>query len=106
MNHISEMRKSIAIAAAMLLTASAVLPGCSGKKGSEATAAADPLEIANPLPIKFGDPFILHASDGKYYMYGTSLEDGFEAFVSDNLEHWDSIGRVYQGAAEGQWNES
>lgn len=106
MNHISEMRKSIAIAAAMLLTASAVLPGCSGKKGREATATADTLEIANPLPIKFGDPFILHASDGKYYMYGTSLEDGFEAFVSDNLEQWDSIGRVYQGAAEGQWNES
>ena len=25
----------------------------------------------NPLPMAFGDPFLLKASDGKYYMYGT-----------------------------------
>ncbi|MBS5613773.1 MAG: glycoside hydrolase, partial [Prevotella buccalis] len=35
--------------------------------------------IKNPLPLNFGDPFLLHASDGKYYMYGTSLANGFEA---------------------------
>ena len=27
--------------------------------------------FANPIPVKFGDPFILYASDGKFYMYGT-----------------------------------
>ena len=26
----------------------------------------------NPLDVAFGDPFILHAADGKFYMYGTS----------------------------------
>lgn len=25
----------------------------------------------NPLPVKFGDPYVLLASDGIYYMYGT-----------------------------------
>ncbi|MEJ7680145.1 MAG: hypothetical protein WKG06_20255 [Segetibacter sp.] len=25
---------------------------------------------ANPLPVKFGDPYVLHTK-GKYYMYGT-----------------------------------
>lgn len=25
----------------------------------------------NPLPMAFGDPFLLKASDGKFYMYGT-----------------------------------
>lgn len=58
----------------------------------------------NPLPIKFGDPFLLHASDGKYYMYGTSLEDGFEAFVSDSLSNWEPCGKVYQGGGKDQWN--
>lgn len=68
--------------------------------------AASPC-IANPIPLKFGDPFLLHASDGNYYMYGTSLADGFEAFVSDdNLQTWKSVGQVYKGAQPGQWNEN
>lgn len=58
----------------------------------------------NPLPMQFGDPFLLLASDGKYYMYGTSLPDGFEAFVSDDLKTWKPCGQVYKGAGEGQWN--
>ncbi len=58
----------------------------------------------NPLPLKFGDPFLLHASDGKYYMYGTSMEDGFEAYVSDSLSNWQPCGRVYQGGQPDQWN--
>lgn len=62
------------------------------------------VEITNPLPVKFGDPYILHASDGKYYMYGTSLGDGFEAYVSDSLKTWTSCGQVYRGGTEEQWN--
>ena len=60
--------------------------------------------ITNPIPLKFGDPFLLHASDGRYYMYGTSLGDGFEAFVSDDLVKWDSCGQVYKGGDSTQWN--
>ena len=33
-------------------------------------------EVCNPIPLKFGDPYLLYASDGRYYMYGTSLGDG------------------------------
>lgn len=61
-------------------------------------------ELVNPLPIEFGDPFLLHASDGKYYMYGTSLEDGFEAFMSDNLIDWQNVGQIYKGGMADQWN--
>ena len=40
----------------------------------------------NPLDVAFGDPFILHAADGKFYMYGTSGDiRGFRVCVSDDL---------------------
>lgn len=55
--------------------------------------------------MKYGDPFLLHASDGRYYLYDTSLADGFECFVSDDLQKWDSCGRVYRGGQPGQWNK-
>ena len=60
--------------------------------------------VTNPVPVKFGDPFVLAASDGKYYMYGTSLPDGFEAYVSDDMSEWTSLGQVYKGAGDDQWN--
>lgn len=57
----------------------------------------------NPLDVVFGDPFILHASDGKYYMYGTSNDPGFKVYSSDNLVDWHDEGLVYQGAAADSW---
>ncbi len=65
-----------------------------------------PMTVTNPLPMKFGDPFLLHASDGKYYMYGTSLDDGFEAYVSENLSEWTPCGQIYKGADSASWNVS
>jgi beta-xylosidase len=60
--------------------------------------------IRNPLPVAFGDPFVLKASDGKYYMYGTGgVKDGFRACVSDDLSHWTELGRIYQGNTGDQW---
>jgi len=68
---------------------------CNGKR--EAT-------IRNPLPVAFGDPFILKASDGKFYMYGTGgVRSGFKAYVSDDLVTWTDLGRIYQGNMEEQW---
>lgn len=55
--------------------------------------------------MKYGDPFLLHTNDGHYYLYGTSLADGFECFVSDDLNKWDSCGQVYKGGQPGQWNK-
>jgi beta-xylosidase len=58
---------------------------------------------SNPLRVAFGDPFILHASDGKFYMYGTSGEAGFRACSSDNMIDWKEEGLVYRGATSGSW---
>lgn len=52
----------------------------------------------NPLPMAFGDPFLLKASDGKYYMYGTGgVSNGFKvnaarkSKVDDNTARMQSI---------------
>ena len=76
------------------------LTACNTKKEAEIATTT----VTNPIPLKLGDPFLLHASDGHYYMYGTSLGDGFEAFVSDDLVEWDSCGQVYKGGDSTQWN--
>lgn len=60
----------------------------------------------NPLEVRLGDPFVLSASDGKYYMYGTDETgkiEGFGAYSSDDLVHWDYIGQVYKGNTPGSW---
>ncbi len=79
---------------------SVIASGCGGKSVDKYVVS----EVANPIPVKFGDPFVLAASDGKYYMYGTSLADGFEAYVSDDMSVWEPLGKVYQGGGESQWN--
>ena len=49
----------------------------------------------NPLDIKFGDPYVLLASDGHYYMYGTGgVKDGFGCYMSDDLVNWEYHGRT------------
>ena len=85
-----------------LLTALLCLCFCACNMSKEAETMTS--TVTNPIPLKFGDPFLLHASDGRYYMYGTSLGDGFEAFVSDDLVQWDSCGQVYKGGSPNQWN--
>jgi beta-xylosidase len=58
---------------------------------------------SNPLSVAFGDPFILQASDGKFYMYGTSGEAGFRAYSSEDMIDWKDEGLVYRGATSGSW---
>ncbi|MDR1098737.1 MAG: glycoside hydrolase family 43 protein [Tannerella sp.] len=58
---------------------------------------------SNPLPVALGDPFILHASDGMFYLYGTSGEDGFRAWSSEDLIRWKEEGLVYRGATPESW---
>ncbi len=60
----------------------------------------------NPLAIAMGDPYVLLASDRKYYMYGTNGTDkmpGFKAYSSDNLIDWVDEGYVYKGNVAGSW---
>ncbi len=86
----------------LFLAASAAvfLSSCGGTKKTP------PVTYKNPLDVAFGDPFVLRASDGKYYMYGTSetgTGKGFRASVSDDLVHWTDLGRVYEGARPESW---
>lgn len=76
--------------------------GCTGKK----SAVEEPeLTYSNPLSVQFGDPYVLLASDGRYYMYGTGAGavDGFCAYSSDDLIHWKSEGQVYRGNTPDSW---
>lgn len=58
----------------------------------------------NPLPVEFGDPYILKASDGNYYMVGTGgVKDGFKMYSSTDLREWQDEGRIYQGNREDSW---
>ncbi len=64
---------------------------------------------SNPLNVEFGDPYVIQASDGKFYMYGTGemaggyeSKDGFGAYVSDDLINWSSCGQVYT-KSENSW---
>lgn len=62
------------------------------------------VSISNPLDIDFGDPYVLLADDGKYYMYGTGIaDDGFCCYVSENLADWDYAGQVYKADKETSW---
>lgn len=72
-----------------------LLLSCGEEKGS--------VVYSNPLSVAFGDPFILHASDGKFYMYGTSGENGFRTYSSDDMVNWKDEGLVYRGATEDSW---
>ena len=60
--------------------------------------------FSNPIPVQFGDPYVLQAN-GKYYMYGTGggAKDGFAAYESMDLVNWKSLGQVYFGKTETSW---
>lgn len=59
----------------------------------------------NPLPIPFGDPFVLSDASGKYYMYGTGgdVVKGFGAYSSTNLKDWTYEGQVYHHDNKNGW---
>ena len=68
-------------------------------------SAHEKLTINNPLPVEFGDPYILKASDGTYYMIGTGgVKDGFKMYSSPDLKTWKDEGRIYQGNTDDSWN--
>ena len=72
-----------------------------------ASCAPKGTAYTNPLDVKFGDPYVLLASDGHYYMYGTGgVEDGFGCYRSDDLVNWEYLGAVYKGNTHDSWAES
>lgn len=71
--------------------------------------AQDPIQAntyTNPLPVEFGDPFILFDKvSNQYYMYGTGggAKDGFSSYSSKDMVNWKSEGQVYFGNKKGAW---
>lgn len=96
-NH--SLRALMALATAAVFSVS-IFTGCVQKESS----SSKELEHSNPLSVAFGDPFILPASDGKYYMYGTGgVENGFGAYSSNDLAEWEFEGQVYRGDQSCSW---
>ena len=81
------MAKNLFLSVALACMAGLV--GCSGNNNSadeEAPEKEPPVEVVSTtLPIS--DPYIL-LYDGMYYAYGTSGDNGFEVYTSDDLETW------------------
>ncbi|MDP4184830.1 MAG: glycoside hydrolase family 43 protein [Bacteroidota bacterium] len=73
-------------------------------KANQKKTRTSPFNVENPLPVALGDPYILKASNGKYYMVGTGgVEDGFKMYSSADLKNWKDEGRIYQGNRNNSW---
>jgi beta-xylosidase len=63
------------------------------------------ITFENPIPVEFGDPYILRASNEMYYMIGTGgVRNGFKMYSSKDLKEWNDEGRIYKGNTEDSWN--
>jgi beta-xylosidase len=62
----------------------------------------------NPLPVTFGDPYVLHVKGDKYYMYGTGgiAKNGFAAYSSTDLVNWKDEGQVFHASNKNGWSDS
>lgn len=71
----------------------------------EPSAAEETITYTNPLPVEFGDPYILNDGSGKFFMYGTGggAKDGFSAYSSTDLINWKPEGQVYHGNTGDSW---
>ena len=70
-----------------------------GSGGNKAT-------FSNPLPVQFGDPYILHTQE-MYYLYGTGggANKGFSAYSSPDLVNWKPEGQVYFHDNKNGWSD-
>ncbi|GAB4029591.1 glycoside hydrolase family 43 protein [Spirosoma jeollabukense] len=61
---------------------------------------------SNPLPVQFGDPYVLY-TQGTYYMYGTGggADKGFVTYSSTDLVNWKPQGQVYFHTNKNGWSD-
>ncbi|MDB5204978.1 MAG: glycoside hydrolase [Flavisolibacter sp.] len=70
-------------------------------------AQAEKKTYKNPLPVVFGDPYVLYVKGDKYYMYGTGgARNGFAAYSSNDLVNWKSEGQVWFASNKNGWSDS
>ncbi|WP_420149017.1 glycoside hydrolase family 43 protein [Spirosoma sp.] len=70
------------------------------------TVATTNSTYANPLPVQFGDPYVLY-TQGRYYMYGTGggANKGFSAYSSTDMVNWKPEGQVYFHNNKNGWSD-
>lgn len=87
----------------LLLTGLSLRPATAQTAGRVAPAKAT---FTNPLPVQFGDPYVLYTGD-TYYMYGTGggAKNGFAAYSSKDLVHWKPEGQVYFHDNKNGWSD-
>lgn len=63
--------------------------------------------FTNPLPVAFGDPYVLYVKGDRYYMYGTGAgaKNGFSAYSSTDLVNWKEEGQVYFHDNKNGWSD-
>lgn len=90
------MRKGIYIAFCLLL-----LAGVSFGQSRHPAGRT----YSNPLAVSLGDPFVLLASDGRYYLYGTGggAKNGFSVYHSGDLVDWKYGGQVFFANESDSW---
>lgn len=83
-----------------MLTA-CLLVACGSQNNT--TTVSNPLTLTDGSPVVMGDPFILRASNGKYYAYGTTEGnmDGFNVYESQDLATWTLQGQCYKADPNG-----
>ena len=93
------------VASLLLLTTLLYLQCASPKQtSSKESSSTSVVTYTNPLPVAFGDPYILNDSQGKYYMYGTGgVRDGFVTYSSNDMVNWKNEGIIYQGNTDSSW---
>jgi len=75
-----------------------------GQKAAPAKAMSGTYQ--NPLPVSFGDPYVLYDAASKlYYMYGTGggAKNGFAAYSSRDLANWKKEGQVFYSNIPESW---
>jgi beta-xylosidase len=92
-----DLQRRRAVRAALLLaTLALTMGGCGAISG---LTGGGKYTFPEPVTEQVADPFVLTASDGNYYMYGTNTRPGsslgFPVLKSTDLQHWTSEGKAY-----------
>jgi len=64
------------------------------------------LHYTNPLQVAIADPYVLHAPDGQYYLYGTGgsgPKTAFPMYLSTDMVNWKAVGDAYLRAPSDSW---